>query len=69
MKQVLSKKKHILCEEIANKKYQICYTSAKYGHFIAECWIDELNADYVNYKVKHCWPKIRHGQLEKNDRP
>lgn len=63
MKQRLGKKKHKLCEEIAGKKYTQCWTSAKYGHFIAECWIDSSNADYVNWKKQTMKPKIRDGQL------
>ena len=62
MKQVIGSKKHNLCQEIADKKYIVCYTSGKYQHYVAECWIDERNADYVNYKIRHVWPKIRNGQ-------
>lgn len=64
MKQRLSEKKHKLCESIAGKKYTQCWTSAKYGHFIAECWTDSSNADYVNYKERTCIPKIRDGKLQ-----
>lgn len=63
MKQIIGSKKHNKIQEIANKKYQIWYTTGSHG--IAECWIDEKNADYVNYKVNHAWPKVRDGQLVK----
>jgi hypothetical protein len=65
MKQILGPRKHNKIQEIAGKQYQVCYTSGKLGHHIAECWIDEKNADYVNYKVGHCWPAIRNGQRAK----
>lgn len=63
MKQVVGQKKHKTIEQISGKKYQICYMNGtRLGHHIAECWIDELNADLVNIEVKHVWPYIRHGQ-------
>jgi hypothetical protein len=60
MKQIIGPKKHNRIQDIANKKYQVCYTSRL--HNIAECWIDEKNADFVNYKVGHVWATIRDGQ-------
>lgn len=57
---VLGKKKHRLCEDIADKEYKMCVTTR--DHYIAECWYDERNADYVNYKVRHVWPAIRDGE-------
>ncbi len=63
MKQILGKKKHKLCEQIGMKKYSVCYVSAKYGHYVAECWINTHDADYVNYDKGYCYPKIRDGQL------
>ena len=63
MKQRLGEKKHRLCEEISGKSYTQCWTSAKYGHFIAECWIDTSNADRINYDEMTWKAKIREGQL------
>lgn len=62
MKQLLSKKLHGRCQSVANKIYKECFVSGHYGHFIAECWIDKYNADYVNWKEKTCKPKIINGE-------
>jgi hypothetical protein len=62
-KSILGKQKHKLCEEIAGKKYTVCLTRGGWKHHVAECWISNGNADWVNYKVRHWWPKYRDNKL------
>jgi hypothetical protein len=50
MKQLLGDHKTEFIRQSTGVKYTHGYTSAKYGHFVAEMWIDERNADYVNYR-------------------
>jgi hypothetical protein len=67
MKQRLGEKKQRWCEEIAGRPYQACYVSAKWGHFVAECWFGEgerlLDCDHVDWAGKTHEPKIRGGQI------
>lgn len=50
MRQLLGEHKTEFIRQSTGINYTNCYTSAKYGHFIAQCWIDERNADKVNYR-------------------
>jgi hypothetical protein len=60
MRQVLGQRKHRLCEDISGRTYVRCYTTR--SHHIATCWLDERNADLVDYQQRHWCVSVRDGQ-------
>ena len=69
MKQRISDKKLRKCETVSGHKYELGYTRGGWPHFQVECWINEYNADVVNWKTGEWAEGVRFGVLvERNVR-